>query len=46
MNAEAVGEECVFHSLSYFVPFLGCYCSTVIRGKIREKNDIEVLQLI
>lgn len=40
-NAEALGESCVLYALSMFVPILGLYCRTSVRGRIREQKGIE-----
>lgn len=41
-NAEAVDESCIKHALLYFIPLVNVYCHAVVRGKIREKKNIEV----
>ena len=41
-NAEAIGEQCLLHAIFAIIPIVGIYCHAVIRGKIREKKNIEV----
>ena len=42
MVAEKVGENCLVCGLSLMVPVLDIYALTVIRGRVREQQDIEV----
>ena len=41
-NAEAMDESCLLHGLAALVPLVDVYCHALIRGKIREKYNIEV----
>ena len=40
-NAEALGESCFMYALSQFVPLLNIYCRTTVRGRIRDKYQID-----
>jgi Cys-rich protein (TIGR01571 family) len=41
MVADKIGDSCIFHSLIFFVPGLGCFCGALERHKLREKHNIE-----
>ena len=41
-NAEGVGYSCRTIGLLFFVPFAGCYFNSVMRGRIRDRKDIQV----
>ena len=42
-NAEKFeGEDCKVHGITFVVPVVGCYFHSLIRGKIREKQRIDV----
>ena len=40
-NAEALGKSCCLYGSGVFVPILGLYLLTTIRGEIRERRGIE-----
>jgi Cys-rich protein (TIGR01571 family) len=41
MVASKVGDSCIFHSLIFFVPGLGCFCGALERDKLRDQRNIE-----
>ncbi|XP_065176537.1 uncharacterized protein LOC135806296 [Sycon ciliatum] len=41
MVAEKVGENCLICGLSLMVPILHLYTMSLIRGRVREQQDIE-----
>ena len=45
-NAELVGENCLTHGIFAIIPLLNIYCHATIRGRIREKKNIDVRQTL
>ena len=45
-NAEAVEESCLKYGIYSLIPLANIYCHATVRGKIREKKNIEVSHLM